>query len=360
MSRRRWPMTRSAHELLRPLALYQAMYASEPRRFAIPETSDPAEWEAWRAGFRARLGERLGGVPTTAEQRPIPVTAAPPTTHGDYQRMYLEFESAPGVTVPAWLLIPMALSGPAPGVIAVHGHGYGVDETVGMNPDGTEPAAPHGFHQNFAIALCRRGMVVIAPEMAAFGRRRELQDVTDNPISNSCHAAAWWGIMLGKPLLGSRVWDALRALDVLQSRPEVDRQRIGIMGGSSGGAVALLAAALEPRLKATVISSYFCTFKHSILAMRHCHCNYVPGLLQDGEIYDIAALIAPRPLLIAAGTQDPIFPLPGVREAYERVRGAYAALGVPDHIDKDIFVGGHEIGGAKAHDLLWRWLTTGT
>jgi dienelactone hydrolase len=158
--------------------------------------------------------------------------------------------------------------------------------------------------------------------------------------------------MLGRPLLGSRVQDTLRALDLLQSLPEVDAGRVGIMGGSSGGAVALLAAALEPRLRAAVVSSYFCTFRDSILAMRHCHCNYVPGLLEDGEMYDIAALVAPRPLLIESGAQDPIFPLHGVLEAYGQLRGAYAALGAAAQLEQDITPLGHQIGGGRAYSFL--------
>lgn len=348
-------MSTSAHEQLRPLALYEAIYANKPRKFAIPATTDSAEWQAWREAFRTRLRERLGGL--LIERSPITFTAAPPTTHAGYQRTYIEFESAPGVTVPAWLLIPAGLTGTAPGVIAVHGHGHGMDDTVGINPDGTQRAEPQGYHQDFALALCQRGMVVIAPELRGFGRRREPKAQADGPISNSCHETAWWGIMLGKPLLGSRVWDTLRAIDLLQSLPQVDPQRIGIMGGSGGGSVTLFAAALETQLRATVISSYFCTFKDSILAMEHCHCNYIPGLLEDGEICDIGALIAPRPLLIEAGTEDPIFPLHGVLDAYERVRDVYVTLGASDRLDKDVFTGGHQISGAKAYDFLWHWLT---
>ncbi len=345
----------SAHQQLRPLALYEAMYAREPRQFAIPATDNLVEWNAWQIAFRSRLRERLGGFPH--ERTPLNVTTAPPTEHAGYRRMYLEFESSPGVTVPAWLLMPAEQNDPAPAVIAVHGHGYGMDDLVGINADGTERTAPQGYHQDFAVALCRRGMVVIAPEMRGFGRRREAKDRADAPNTSSCHEAAWWGIMLGKPLLGSRVWDTLRALDLLQSLPEVDPLRIGIMGGSGGGAVTLFAAALEPQLRASVISSYFCTFKDSILALKHCSCNYVPGLLQDAEMYDIAALIAPRPLLIEAGTDDPIFPLRGVLQAYDRVHAAYVALGADNHIDKDVFHGGHQINGAKAYDFLWHWLT---
>lgn len=348
-------MNSLAHEQFSPLGLYETTYENEPRIFAIPVTADPVEWEQWRVAFVARLRERLGGF--SGERTPITATTAPPTTHPGYRRAYVEFESSPGVTVPAWLLVPAGLTCPVPAVIAVHGHGYGMDDAVGINPDGSERAEPQGYHQDFAIALCHRGMVVLVPELQAFGRRREPKDRADSPTSSSCREAAWWGMMLGKPLLGRRIWDVLRSIGVLQSLPEVDPQRIGIMGGSGGGAVALFAAALEPRLRAVVISNYFCTFRDSILAIEHCACNYVPGLLQDAEMYDIAALIAPRPLLIETGSDDPIFPLPGVLKAYERVRDAYIALGVPNRIDKDVFAGGHQINGAKAYDFLWNWLT---
>lgn len=267
-------MSRAADTQLRPLAWYGAMYADKQRRFAIPTTADPAQWESWRVAFRAGLRQRLALL--EAEPAPPTFTAAPPTTHSGYRRVYLEYESAPGVIVPAWLLIPEGLNGPAPAVIAVHGHGYGMDELVGINADGSERAEPEGYHQDFALALCRRGLVVLAPELRGFGRRREPRDQAAGPASNSCHVTAWWGIMLGRPLLGSRVSDVLRGIDLLQSLPEVGEQRIGIMGGSGGGAVALFAAALEPRFCAAVISSYFCIFKDSILAMQHCACNYLP------------------------------------------------------------------------------------
>jgi dienelactone hydrolase len=348
----------STPEQLRPLAQYEAMYAAEPRRFAMPNTDDPATWNAWRVAFRARLRERLGGLPT--EQAPVRFTAAPATTHDGYRRTYIEYERAPGVVVPAWLLVPTELMSPAPAVIAVHGHGYGVDDVVGINADSTERTEPHGYHQDFALALCRRGMIVLAPELQGFGRRREPQDQANGPETSSCQAASWWGIMLGKPLLGSRVWDVLRGIDLLQQLPEATPQRIGIMGISGGGAVALLATALDQRLQAAVISGYVCTFRDSILALQHCACNYVPGLLADAEMYDLAALVAPRPLLIEAGTADPIFPLPGVLAAYERVHAAYVALGAADRIGKDVFAGGHRINGVQAYPFLERWLSQET
>ncbi|MBV9791166.1 MAG: acetylxylan esterase [Chloroflexi bacterium] len=338
----------------RPLAWYEALYAGEVRRFASPTTADPALWESWRVAFREPLRQRLA-LPASEPSPPV-FTVAPPTTLAGYRRVYLEYASAPDTIVPAWLLIPDDLTGPAPAVIAVHGHGSGMDDLVGLNADGSERTEPQGYHQDFALALCRRGMIVLAPELRGFGRRREPQDQAAGPTNSSCHAAAWWGILLGKPLLGSRVGDVLRGIDLLQSLPEVDARRIGIMGGSGGGAVALFAAALDQRLRAAVISNYFCIFKASILAMQHCACNYLPGLLQDAEIYDVAALIAPRPLLIEAGTDDPIFPLHGVLAAYEHLHESYALQGAARQLDRDVFVGGHQISGAHSYAWLARAL----
>ncbi len=349
-------MSTTTPDHLRPLAPYEARYANEPRQFAMPDTTDPAVWATWRTAFRKRLRALLGGLPAETEGTPPPFTAAAPTAHAGYLRTYIEFESEPGVTVPAWLLVPDNLSAPAPAVVAVHGHGYGVDDTVGINSDGTDRDEPQGYHQDFAVALARRGMVVIAPELSGFGRRREDEAKAKGPTNNSCHAAAWWGIMLGKPLLGSRVRDVRRTFDLLQSLPEVDPQRIGIMGSSGGGMAALFSAALDERFRAVVISNYFCTFRDSILAMEHCHCNYLPGLLQDAEMYDVAALVAPRPLLVVTGDADPIFPLHGAQEAYERLHGGYEALGVADRLQKHVFAGGHQINGEQAYPFLQQWL----
>lgn len=341
-------------DALRPLAAYEAIYNRTARRFAIPTTSDLQDWAAWRGAFRVHLRTRLGGFPE--ERASLNVQTCEITQHAGYRREFVRFESAPGVVVPAWVLIPDGLTGPVPAVIAIHGHGYGADDLVGIDVDGTERAKPRGYHKDFAIALCKRGFVVVAPEMLAFGRRREAKDKAAGPAESSCHDAALWGIMLGRPLLGRRVWDVIRTIDYLETRPEVDQERIGVMGISGGGTVTLFTAALDERLRAAVISGYLCTFKESILAIDHCLCNYVPGLLADAEMYDIAALLAPRPLLIEAGTRDDIFPITAVQQAYARVKEAYAALGAADHIEQDVFEGEHQISGAKAYDFLWRWL----
>jgi hypothetical protein len=120
--------------------------------------------------------------------------------------------------------------------------------------------------------------------------------------------------------------------------------------------VTLFSAALDERLQAMAISGYLSTFRDSILSIRHCLCNYVPGLLAEAEMYDVAALLAPRPLVIEAGIHDPIFPIDSVRRSYEQVRRSYELLGAEERLASDFFDGDHRISGAVAYDFLWRWL----
>src|SRR5690606_1498519 len=119
-----------------------------------------------------------------------------------------------------------------------------------------------------------------------------------DPKANTCRHNAFYAQMLGKTLLGMRVWDAMRAIDVLQSLPGVAADRIGCIGISGGGTTTLFTSALDTRVKAAVIASYLNTFRESILAVRHCECNYVPGILRYAEMPDIACAIAPRALFV--------------------------------------------------------------
>lgn len=337
-------------DLLRPMTVYENQYREVQRRFRTPEAAEATTWDTWRREFQAAIWDRIGGPP--AEIIPLNVQRGPVTEHAGYRREYITFESEPGVVVPAWVLIPEGRTAPGPAVVAVHGHGYGVDDIVRINADGTDRPTTQGYHDDFAVELCLRGLVVIAPEVLGFGRRRELVEQAAGPGRSSCWYPSLWGIMQGKPLIGRRVWDTLRALDVLAPLPEVNPDRIGIMGISGGGMVALFAAALESRFKAVVISGYLSTFRDSVLSIQHCLCNYVPGILQDGEMYDIAALVAPRPLLLEAGTRDDIFPLAAVKEAYQHLEHVYGELGAAEGLDIDIFEGDHRISGAKSYDFL--------
>lgn len=317
-------------------------------RFAAPGPAGADRWDAWRNDFRRGLAGLLGLQP-----RPDgPVEAAGFATErlDGYTRTYIEYGGASG-PVPAWLLVPEGRSEPGPAVIAPPGHGFGADEVVGLDSSGRPAGTPAGFHQHFAVELCRRGAVVLVPEPLGLGRRRDPRDVSaTDPAANSCRSMSWRAVAMGRTLLGSRVDDVLTGLRYLQSLPSVDSTRIGVAGGSGGGATALFASAVEPSFRATAVFSYFCDWNESILAMRHCDCNYVPGLSAAAAIHDVAALIAPRTLILEAGRQDPIFPIHGVRAAWERLHSLYG--GPAGRLSLHLHDGGHVIDGSAAFPLL--------
>jgi len=255
--------------------------------------------------------------------------------------------------MPVYVLTPAGPRRPRPAVLALHGHGYGVADIVGLWEDGSERYEPDGYHRDFGCALARRGFVVIAPEISCFGQRRhDYSDLGPSPVPSTCHHAATYAMMLGGSMVGLRVRDGMRALDYALTLKEVDGDRIGAMGISGGGMHTFFSTALDPRIRACVVSGYFCDWRHSILAMHHCTCNFVPGLLRLGELSDLAGLIAPRPCLVEAGTHDEIFPVEPVRRTVRRARRAWKAFGRPGDLALEVFEGRHRISGAKAYDFL--------
>jgi dienelactone hydrolase len=166
--------------------------------------------------------------------------------------------------------------------------------------------------------------------------------------------------MLGLPIPGQRLRDDLSALDYLCSLPGVDPARVGCAGLSEGGKRTLYLSAMDDRIKAVVISGYYCTLTGAIREWERLAnwdiCNYVPGLLRYADYPDLAALIAPRPLLIENATDDVLYDQDSVNEALERTARAYRAHGAADGFDVDPFTGGHKWSGRKSFAWMDRWL----
>jgi hypothetical protein len=121
----------------------------------------------------------------------------------------------------------------------------------------------------------------------------------------------------------------------------------------------VFATALEPRIKAALVSGYLNTFRHSILSLAHCIDNYVPGILNWAEMYDVAGLIAPRPLFVESGTKDDIFPIAASRDSFARVKKVYEALGAAGNIEQENFEGEHFFHGVKGIPFIVNRLRRG-
>ncbi len=127
---------------------------------------------------------------------------------------------------------------------------------------------------------------------------------------------------------------------------------IGVMGNSGGGTVSLFSAALLPRIALAMPSCYFCTFKESIMSIYHCMDNYLPGLLKYAEMYDVMGLFAPKPVVIVAGNEDPIFPIAATRRAFRKLRVIYDAMGASGRCHLVVGNGGHRFYAEDAWPVM--------
>ncbi len=147
--------------------------------------------------------------------------------------------------------------------------------------------------------------------------------------------------MVGRTLLGERVWDVKRAVEVLKTEFGLADLPFYCMGNSGGGTATVYAAALLPELAGAIPSCSVCTWEHSIAMRQHCECNYVPHIAEYFDMGEIAALIAPRPYVQVNGRDDPIFLQVGAEDAFREAARVYAAAGASENCRLVIGEGGH-------------------
>jgi pimeloyl-ACP methyl ester carboxylesterase len=289
------------------------------------------------------------------------------------QRILLQTE--PEVWMPLYVLIPRDDQPPGrfPCVIAAHGHGViGKYGTVGRRdiPAVRKIMESSGGTVDYGLELCRRGYVVFCPDTRGFGERREIHrqggevrnagDDEASAIRNSCSILARMAAGLGRTVVGMWTWDLMRLADyIIDKRDECDPDRLACVGCSGGGLQTLWFAALDERVKLAVVSGNFFGFRDSLLKQIRCDCSYVPQLFEYFDAGDIAAMIAPRPLLIETGTQDVLCGERGAVTSTEQVaitRQAYDLLEAGDRLHYTLFEGPHGWNGAETYGFMERWL----
>ena len=335
-------------------AHFHALYDSVPREFAF-RAQTPAQVRAWQRRFRPRLREALGLVNMEhdlAQHRPKAVQADQ-TDLGDYLRQKWHLWTEPDVPLPFWLLLPKGKMGRLPLVLTPHGHNA-PDIYVGIARSEEEARLMAEGQRDVAVQAVREGYVTIAPTTRGFGETRASQDIADDKLC-SCRTELMHDLLVGRTPIGERVWDMSRLIDWALTRDDVDDRRIAITGNSGGGTVSLFAAACDTRIAVAVPSCYFCTFAGSIGAIAHCDCNYLPGILRLGEMYDVAGMIAPRPFCAIAGKEDAIFPIRHVRAAFRRLKEVYRAAGVPERCKLYVGEDGHRYYSAGAWPFIRKW-----
>jgi len=236
------------------------------------------------------------------------------------------YDAEPNDSVPALLLIPDGVSAakPAPAICVWHQHAgnwtKGKSEPAGLMAD--------PMHHTGA-ALAREGYVVLCPDALCFEERRDPTGKLKDGNFERFEFLRY--VVAGKCMAWKNILDMKRAVDFLASRPEVQRDKIGCYGHSMGSTHTWLVGPWEPRLKCLVGNCCLPTYKAIHREhMLHCFPNFIPGIFQYGDTPDIAALIAPRALLMNFGETDSGSPIDEVRAGIGIIQQAYDSMHAGD------------------------------
>lgn len=315
--------------------------------------------EEWQGQLRAKIWQLLGVKPEQPILDLTPVTIEH-TVGDDFDTTLVVLQTEPGEFPPCYILKPHHVEPPYTPVIALHGHGnWGAKSLMGIAPNQN----PETDHNAYGRQLALAGFCVFIPILRGFAERMEdeqLNILRHNPRPetglSSCERLSTNALMSGTTLTGLRMWDIMRLIGYIKALPDMRTDVLGCVGFSGGASLTLYTAALDLRISSVVISGGFNTFQDSIMTIRHCMCNTIPHILNYADMGDIAGLIAPRPLLLEAGRDDPIFPIAGFERAYETLRPIYEASGASDRLATHVFEGGHRWDGEQTAAWLSRWL----
>jgi len=274
---------------------------------------------------RRRVREAiLSGIGSLPERTPLDARITGVIERADHRIEKLVFESQPGFYVTANLYLPKIGSPPYPAVLYPLGH---------------EPGAKaYPVWQQMLVSLARNGYVALTWDTLGQGERIQLwdEDFRASKLRSSTVEHTMLGIQclpVGDSLARYTIWDGLRALDYLLSRPEVDPKRVAVTGNSGGGTHTAYLAALDDRLQVAAPSCYLTSWERLLETIGPQDAEQCfPGWLAAGMDHaDFVLAFAPKPYLVLSAIRD-FFSIAGARATFEEARRIYEKLGAADRL----------------------------
>jgi dienelactone hydrolase len=302
------------------------------------------EWERRRRHILANAQAVMGPVPDASRRVPLDVRVREETALPRYTRKEISFAVEPGDRVTALLLVPRARAGKAPAVLCLH-------QTTALGKK--EPAGMGNRNLAYAAELAERGFVTLAPDYPNYG------DYKVDAYALGYASATMKG-----------VWNHMRAVDLLQSLPEVDASRIGAIGHSLGGHNSIFVAVFDSRVKAVVSSCGFNAFPkyYGGNLKGWSHKGYMPRIAETYgadpkkmpfDFTELVGALAPRPFFINAPLGDANFEVTGVKDCVAAALPVYDLLGAKDALVAVHPDAGHDFPAdvrASAYEFLERSL----
>jgi len=310
------------------------------RDSCLADVKSLQDWQQKRQIYRKELLEMLGldPLPEKTDLKPV-VTGR--VEHNEFTVENIHFQSRPGLYVTGNLYIPKNLEKAAPAILYVCGHSPVKKDQISY---GNKTA-----YQHHGAWFARNGYVCLVIDTLQMG---EIEGIHHGTYRYKM----WWWNCRGYSPAGVEAWNCIRALDYLQTRSEVDAEKIGVTGRSGGGAYSWWTAALDDRIKAAVPVAGITDLQNHVVdgcVEGHCDCMYIVNTYRwDYPL--VAALVAPRALLISNSDKDTIFPLDGVIRLHEKVRQIYKLYDAEKNLGLNISEGPHkDTQELQVHAFVW-------
>lgn len=285
-------------------------------------------WQNLREEEHAALWRDLG-LEGLEVGGPLETKVTGTLEHEDVVVEKLHFQSLPGLYVTGNLYLPKERSGKLPAILYLCGHGKVAKDGVSYGNK--------VHYQHHGIGFAKHGFACLVIDTVQLGEIEGLHHGTHN-------LKLWDWIDRGYTPAGMEAWNAMRAIDLLMADERIDGERIGVTGRSGGGAYSWWTAALDERVKAAAPVAGITDLQDHVVencVAGHCDCMYFVN--RRGVDYSrVAALVAPRPLLLVNTDRDPIFPLAGVVRTIEPVFGLYELAGKRNDVGVAFGPGAHQ------------------
>jgi len=321
-------------------AYFESQVSSLEKGNELTQFKTFADWQAAKPALREELFHMLGLSPRP-EKSPLQSETTAATEETEFIVERVHFQSMPGLYVTGNLYLPRNIDGPLPTVLYVCGHGKVKKDYVSFG---------NKTHYHYHGAwFARNGYACLTIDTLQLGEIEGLHHGTYN-------LDRWWWNSRGYTPAGVEAWNCIRALDYLETRPEVDVKRIGVTGRSGGGAYSWSIAALDDRIQCAVPVAGITSLRDHVVndcVEGHCDCMFMVNTFR-WDFAKVAALVAPRPLLISNTDKDTIFPLEGVVDIHRQVRHIYKLYDAEKNLGLQITEGPHA-DTQELHIHAFRW-----
>ncbi|MFQ9509546.1 MAG: alpha/beta hydrolase family protein [Lachnospiraceae bacterium] len=259
----------------------------------------------------------------------------------DFERIKYTIKGIEKLPFPLYVLKPDKGNGKT--ILYLHGH-----DDMGIMGALIKRNDKERYHFMLPLTLAKLGYTVVAPECMGFGESY-YEFVKGEPAKSGCFMNTTILSMCGFNIIGVRVLQVIKSMDFVQAEklPE-DMTLFGVSGGALTGT---MVSVLDTRIKRIALAAYPNSYEDSILRKEHCIENYIPGIYQVGNSYQILSLVAPRPLLVLNGKYDRGFPIEGTEKAIAHLKQVYVRLHAQKNFAGILFDGKHEI--SVPHVISW-------